>query len=141
MDPQATADDVVMLGNWMVDGEERADLGAFCARELDGWRSGYTAVPYLTPELVRNIARWSGVHIYREGNEVVYADRHFAAIHTGAEPATGELRLPVASPIYDVFGRAVISQGTDTIALDVSPKSTRLYYLGDPAAFRAAVEN
>ncbi len=115
VDPQTAPDDVVMLGNWVVDGEERADLGAFCVRELDGWRSVYAAVPYLTPELMRNIARWSGVHIYREGTEVTYADRHFAAIHTGAEPATGELRLPVASP--------------------------RLYYLGDSAAFQAAVEN
>jgi len=97
-------------------------------------------VPYLTPKLMRNIARWAGVHIYRDADDIMFADRHFVAIHTGAEPATGELHLPRPSPVYDVFERQVVSPGTDTITLDVPPNSTRLYYLGDPAAFRAAVE-
>lgn len=138
--PQAE-DQVVVLGHWVLDGRERDDMAALCVRELPHWRSVYAAVPCLTPELLRNLARWAGVHIYREGNEVLYADRHFICISTGAQAAAGELHLPRSTPVYDVFGRRLVSQGTDTIPLQVPPRSTQLFYLGEAAPFRAAVED
>ncbi|HUS80725.1 MAG TPA: discoidin domain-containing protein, partial [Armatimonadota bacterium] len=122
--PAASAGDVAVLGNWVISGQERTDLAALCARDLGQWRSVYAAVPYLTPRLMRNIARWAGVHVYRDADDIMFADGHFVSIHTGADPATGELHLPRPSPVYDDFERQVVSEATDTIALDVPPNST-----------------
>jgi hypothetical protein len=96
-------------------------------------------VPYLTPELMRRIARYAGVHIYRDSNDILFADRHFVAVHTGAKPATDTLRLPAKTPVYDVFARKVVAPTAESIRLDVPAYSTALYYLGDPVAFEKAV--
>ena len=110
---------------------------------IQNWNmSGYEFRIYrydeLTPELMHNIGRYAGVHVYHEGNEVLFADRHFVALHTGADPATGELKLPDATGVYDVFARTTVAESADTIPLSVKPFSTVLYYLGEPGAFEAA---
>ena len=79
---------------------------------------------------MRNIPRSAGVHVYRDSNDVLFADRHFVAIHTGPTPATGLLKLPRATPVFDVFNAKQIGRNLDAVQLNVSPNSTVLYYLG-----------
>ncbi len=136
VDPQATGPDTRILGHWVLGGKLRPDMGAFCLREMrrDGvrqWASVYSAVPYLSPELLRNIAREAGVHIYRETNGVLFADRHFVAIHTGAQPATDLLRLPLSTTIHDVLNHRTVGRDTASLQLNVPAYSTALYYLGE----------
>lgn len=144
VDPKATQPDTQVLGDWVLDGKLRADLGAFCVRKINekgqNWTSVYSAVPYLSRELLRNLAHAAGVHVYRESNDILFADRYFVAIHTGKTPATDTLKLPRPTPVYDVFGKKLVSPGTDSVKLTVPAYSTVLYYLGDPAKFKAAVE-
>lgn len=145
VDPKATQPDTKVLGDWVLDGKLRPDMAALCVRQVkeksgQQWTSVYNAVPYFSREMLRNLAHLAGVHVYRESNDILFADRNFVAIHTGKDPATDTLKLPRVTPVYDVFGRKVMSPGTDSLKLDVPPYSTALYYLGDPAKFRAAVE-
>ena len=124
--------DATVLGHWVIDDEVQPRMGALCVRDVGEWRSVYAPVPYLNSDLLRNIARWSGAHIYREGSEVLFANREYVALHTGAEPATGELKLPAEATVFDVFAEQTVAQDTDTITLDVPPKSTVLYRLTSP---------
>ncbi len=145
VDPKAAGADTRVLGRWVIDGKQRDEMGAFCVREFAPagkrqWASVYSAVPYLSPELMRAIARWAGVHIYRDSNDVLFADRRFVAVHTGAKPATDLLRLPAKTAVYDVFAGKAVAANADSMRLNVPAYSTALYYLGDPGPFRAAVE-
>jgi len=136
--------DTQVLGRLVLDGEVQPGMAGLCVRALagegGGWNSVYCAVPLLTPELMRSLARFAGVHVYRDSNDILYADRQFVAVHTGATPATDELRLPAVSDVYDVFGRRVVATGVTSFTLDVPAYSTVLYYLGDAQAFARAVE-
>jgi hypothetical protein len=143
VDPKTAGRGTHVLGHWLIEGKVREDMAALCVRTVrrlgkTKWNSVYAAVPYLTPELMRNIARFAGVHIYRDSNEILFAGRHFVALHTGKERATGDLRLPARTTVYDVFAGETAGDNTDTIQLDIDPYSTKLYYLGNPAKFREA---
>lgn len=139
LDP-AAAGNAKIMGHWVVKGQVRPEMGAFAVRELADWTSVYSACPYLSIELMRNLAEMAGVHVYRDADDILYADRHFVAIHTGKEPATDVLRLPQAGPVYDVFNRATVSGKTNEVRLNIPPYSTALYYLGDPAPLVQAIE-
>lgn len=145
VDSKDTDIETKVLGHWVIDGRVRHDMAAICLRTVAGgqnsWHSVYATVPYLSPQLMRNIARFAGVHLYRDSDEVLFASRHFVAIHTGAELATGELYLPNATPVYDVFSHKVVSTDAKTVHLNVAPYSTKLFYLGDPTKFQKAVEH
>lgn len=143
VDPARAGTDTQVLGHLVLDGQVQPQMAGMCVRarsENGGWNSVYCAVPLLTPELMRNLARFAGVHVYRDANDILYADRQFVAVHTGAAPATDELRLPAASDVYDVFGQRVVATGVTSFALDVPAYSTALYYLGDAEAFVRAVD-
>jgi len=139
LDP-AQAGDAKIIGRWVMAGKLRDDMGAFAVRKLPTWTSVYSACPYLSIELMRNLAKMAGVHVYRDANDVLYADRYFVCVHTGGAPAADTLRLPAATPVYDVFGRKLLSQKADSLKLAVPPYTTALYYLGDPAKLETALE-
>ena len=145
LDP-AQAGNAKIIGEWVLSGVEQASrpplpphMGAFALRKLPTWTSVYSACPYLSIELMRNLAKMAGVHVYRDANDILYADRHFVCVHTGDKPAQDTLRLPQASPVYDVFGGKPVSAKADSIKLDVPPYTTALYYLGDPAKLEGAL--
>jgi hypothetical protein len=106
-------------------------MGAFAVRRLPEWTSVYSAVPYLTPEVMRNLAKLAGVHVYRDSNDILYANRHFVVVHTGEEPATDMLRLPRKTDVTEVFSGETLAKGATELKLDVPPYTTRMYYLGE----------
>jgi hypothetical protein len=136
VDPKAASRDAQILGCWADGKAVQENMAALCVRDLrsgphGGWASIYCAVPYLPLEMLRNAARFAGVHVYRDSSDVLFANRHFVAVHTGARPATDELRLPRKTAVYDVFARRTFPPA-DRIPLNVPAYSTVLYYLGDP---------
>lgn len=143
VDVRNTGRDVSVLGHWVLDDRDRPELGALCLRDIreaDGrqWRSVYAAVPLLTPELLRGIAREAGVHLYWEANDIMFADRRFVALHSGSEPLSGVLSLPRSTPVVDVFQRRVIAADAQTVPVTLQPFTTTLFYLGEPRAFLEA---
>jgi hypothetical protein len=129
-----------IIGNWVIDGQPKPDMGGFAIKKLPTWTSVYSPVPYLSIEVMRNLAKMAGVHVYRDSNDILYADRHFVCVHTGAKPATDTLRLPMKTPVYEVFTGKLISPAADNMKLDIPPYTTALYYLGDPAKLQAAMK-
>ena len=84
-DPQAT-----VLGT-MRDGGEPA----FALRDHGAWKSLYLAMLNFGPALFRNIARFAGVHVWCESDDVVYANRSILCLHTATGgPKTVKLPAP-----------------------------------------------
>ena len=147
LDPKATDAQTQTLGHWVIGayggagGQVRPDLGAFAGKKLPAYTSVYSAVPYLSRAVLRNLAKMAGAHVYRDSEDILYANRHFVCVHTGANPATDVLRLPARSPVYDVFNGRLISPSADRFQLQVPAYTTALFYLGDPAPLQKALGN
>ncbi len=125
-------------------------LGAYCkdssgktglaVKQMEGWTSVYSGAMNLPVELLRNILKESGVHIYSENsNDVVYVNANYVGLHSGiAEEKTIKLNGNYA--VYDVINGEWYSMNTDTITFTHDAKETRLFRLSTPDKYRVTVE-
>ena len=51
-------------------------------KRFPGWTSVYLGSPAANAGLLRAVARAAGTHRYVDGDDIVYANRSFVAIHT-----------------------------------------------------------
>ncbi len=86
------------------------------------------AIP-LPDSLLREIARYSGTHVYGEADDLIFADSCSLTVHS-VRPGRRTIRLPGSTPVWDVIERKQISAGTSSLELDVKPPQTRMFYLG-----------
>ena len=109
-----------------------SELPAFVRKEADGFTSYLCGVKALTADIVREVAREAGCHIYDEEGDVLYANRRFITHHAshGGEKV---IRLPRAARITDAYDDTVIAEQSDTI--------TFRSRLGDTRTFRVEYNN
>ncbi|OGV68638.1 MAG: hypothetical protein A3K19_14830 [Lentisphaerae bacterium RIFOXYB12_FULL_65_16] len=144
VDTSQPGTDTLALASWVLDGQPRPDMAALCVRRVTGdaagdWNSVYAAIPYLTPDLLRGMAKFAGVHAYIDSTDVLFADRHFLAIHTGKDGMAGPVRLPSRTSVYDVFAGKPVADSAESVTVRIEPFATALYYLGDPQPFATAM--
>ncbi len=123
--PVVHADDpeVKVLGR-LPDGT-RAGL---VVRRFPGWTSVFSAAPVLPAGLLRNLARSAGVHLYTEGDEVVYANRGILAVNVNAGgPRT--LHLPRPARVTELFTGKVLGDKVQQFTADIPAKGTALYHV------------
>jgi hypothetical protein len=99
----------------------------FAVKEFPGWRSVYSAAPNIPANVLRNIARYAGVHIYSDAGDVLYANKSLLGVHA-LEGGARVFRLPArAKSVDDVFGRTTIAKGVSEFETVLQPRSTGLY--------------
>jgi beta-galactosidase len=99
-------------------------------KTFPGWTSIYVAAPNLPAALLRGIARFSGVHLYNEAGDVLYATRELLGVHS-VSGGDRTFRLPrEVEVVYDLFERRVVAQDADQFRVLLRPASTALYYTG-----------
>lgn len=109
-------------------------LGRFCSDgkaalafvERDGVKSVYAATPVVQAELLRAVARLAGCHVYADGDDVLYANEHFVAIHA-ARDGVRRIRFARKCSPYEMYERR--SYGNNVEAIDVKLRlgETRLW--------------
>lgn len=52
----------------------------FVVKDFGDWISIYMSNPMLPKEVLRNIAKIAGIHVYVESGELVYGNKHFLSI-------------------------------------------------------------
>ena len=102
-----------------------------------GFVSIYSVAPALPARLLRNIARQAGVHVYDDGNDVLYGGRRILALWP-KEPGRRTLRFPTETSLYDLLTKEQLAQGVREleVSLPGSPGAghgapVALYFLGD----------
>jgi hypothetical protein len=85
------------------------------------------AIP-LPARLLRNVARYSGTHVYCETDDVIFADGATVAIHATA-PGPRSILLPRRCDVIDVVTGAAAGKSIDTIRFDVKDPITRWFSL------------
>ncbi len=103
---------------------------AFAARDLGAWKSAYCAVPRMTTDLLRGVARWAGVHLYCEQDVVMDADNRLLMLHSGWD---GDRELAIALPqpttVTDAWTGETLCTNADRLTVALPECSTRLLRL------------
>jgi len=99
-------------------------------RAFPEWTSIYVAAPNLPAALLRGIARFSGVHLYNEAGDVLYATRELLGVHT-VSGGDRTFTLPrEVEVVYDLFERRAIAHNTNQFRVKLLPASTASYFTG-----------
>jgi len=101
------------------------DAPGLVVKEYPDWTSIYVAVPNIPPKLLRNIARYAGVHIYSNENDVVFANERIIAIHT-RHPGRRNIQLPRRCNVYDAWSGKLLAKDTSRCELDMEKNETYL---------------
>ena len=109
--------------------ECKSGMPGLVAKERDGVKTVYCATRFIPARILRNIARWAGVHVYIKEDDGIYANKSFFCLHTNL---SGEktIRFPRKTDVYDVFEEKQIAEGVDGLMLNLPEKHTVLYFLG-----------
>jgi len=106
----------------------------FAVKEFDDRRSVWIGAPSVPPNVLRGIARYAGVHIYSEAEDVLYVDRQFIGIYA-LKPGERRIALPQPSDVVEAFTGRLVAEATTDFTDLVSPHETRLYYIGPKENF------
>ena len=89
----------------------------------------YLAVPALTSELLRALARIAGVHLYTQVDAAVWADGNLTSIHV---PTDGplEVAMPHAGTVTDIYSGRTFGAGP-TVTIPARKGETLMLRCGD----------
>lgn len=122
-EPQAA-----VLGTAVIN-QGRCEPG-FVLRQEDDWASAYTAAPGPPPGILRELARYAGVHIYSESEDVLYANNHYVALHT-VRSEVKTIRLPRCADVWEAYSGRRVARACTHFEDAMQAGSTHLYYYGD----------
>lgn len=112
----------------------------FVVKEFPGWRSIYSAAPNIPAQVLRGIARYAGAHIYNDQGDTLYATPNLLALHTAAG-GERSISLPgQAEVVYDLFGKRIVAERSDTFEISLAPASTGFYFTGDRQLLRSLAD-
>ena len=125
--PAYTADDkdAQNLGYFLDTGNP-----ALSVKKCDGYTSIYCGSKYISADVLREIARFAGCHIYEETGDVIYANRQYLT-HHAASSGKKVLTLPSKRRVTDAYTGEDFGV-TEKIELDVLRGETRMFRLEEP---------
>jgi len=98
---------------------------AIARRQEAGFTSVYVGTFWAPAQLLANIAREAGVHLYAEPGTIVTTDGRFLAV-TSARGAAVPIELRHASHVQNTLDGAPVVRGATRFALDLQPGACRL---------------
>jgi hypothetical protein len=107
---------------------------ALAARQVGRGRALFCGSHILPPDLLRNIARAAGVHIYSDSGDVLTANDNFVMLHTSTA-GDKTITLPRRADVVDVYEGRVLFRDVATFTLNEAAQTTRLLYAGDAGEF------
>lgn len=122
--PAADASGTTVIGRY-------ADTGdpAMVSRKFADWTSVYVPMTPVPAEVLREIFRDAGVHIYLESNDNLAANAAWLCI-TAPEAGTKTVKLPEALDVYDVTGDTLIGRRLTEFQLPMQEKETKILAVG-----------
>jgi hypothetical protein len=88
----------------------------------------FTAAVPLPSRFLRNLARFSGTHVYDDEDDVVYADTSMVAVHA-VKPGPRAIHLPGRFRVRDVVSGKCRPRATEAIRFRVTGPVTRWFTL------------
>lgn len=101
---------------------------ALTIKEVDGFRSIYCASKYLCSDVMREIARYAGCHIYVENNDILYANKNYVVLHA-AKSGDKTIMLPRPASAYEVYEEQYYSENSCEIKCTMLKGETKMFEL------------
>jgi hypothetical protein len=99
-------------------------------KEMGTWHSIYSAAPVLSWELMRNIARWAGVHLYNEMGDMVWANDRFLAIYSQSK-GIHPIHFPMTTDVTDAYQDKILAKQVKQLDIPMNRWETRLLIFGE----------
>jgi len=90
------------------------------------WTAVFSSAPMLPTQLMRNIAKYAGVHTYIDTEDVVWASKSLVAVCV-KDAGKRTVRLPEKSDVCDLYSGAVIGKDVDRFEADFADHATRVF--------------
>ncbi|OPZ83171.1 MAG: hypothetical protein BWY76_02401 [bacterium ADurb.Bin429] len=103
--------------------------GLFLADRCTHSLAWSVAMP-LPGNLLRELARAGGCHVWDDDDDVVMASDTIAALHA-VKPGPRTLKLPTPRTVWDLFSGEKLGDSLTEIQMTVTPPHTRVFYFGD----------
>lgn len=98
----------------------------FAFKQEHDHRILFSAVPGLPGHVLRGVAKTSGVHIYVDSDDIVYANTHFICIHAKSA-GVKNISLPFFAVVIDVLeGYKILATGK-SFCIELEQYETRLF--------------
>ncbi len=105
---------------------KKAGLGI---KDMGSWTSIYSAAPCITVDVLRNILKMTGCHIYSESNgDIVYNNSNYVALHS-SDSGEKTISLPENHSVYDVYEEKFVSMDTNKFTYYSEQNDTHIFRL------------
>ena len=101
---------------------------AIAIKENDGYNAVYYGAKYITADMVREFARFAGVHIYDEDGHVFTANKNYLSIHA-ARSGEVKIKLPEPRTAFEVYEERNYCENSDTITFNIKKGETKTFRL------------
>ena len=106
----------------------RSDAVGLARKRHPEWTSVFSSAPCLPTNLLRELLRQAGVHIYAEGGDVIYANQSMLAI-SASSSGMKTLTLPRPGPLVDALdGTAIETDADGRATLALKRHETRIFW-------------
>ena len=100
---------------------------AFAYKKFKNWNSVYWGIPSIDHNLLRNIAKFAGVHIYWDAPVASFqAGGDFICLHAEKDGAKSRLKLPGNYDIIDAVSNKKLKKSSNYIDINLKPFETRI---------------
>lgn len=101
-------------------------------KDMGKWTSVYSTAPCLTVDMLRNLLKMTGCHIYSESNgDVVYNNSNYVALHS-SDAGNKTITLPENHSVYDVYEEKFVSMDTNSFTYFSEQNDTHIFRLLTP---------
>ena len=114
-----------------------ADNDDVAVAEKDG--SFFYGGTDLDRDFLRMVARSSGVHIFLEEDDNLYASRDVVSIHAN-HAGRKTVRLPRRCDVVDLYSGEVVARDADSFEIEMAAFETRVFLTGDADVILPALE-
>ena len=114
-----------VLGRYRINGKT-----AMAMKRYRGFCSVYCAAHVLRAELLASLAEYSGCHLFLKGDDCLYANENFVAIHaltTGMKV----IRFKRQCNPYEVYEKRFYGNATQEIQLEMRKGETKMFCIAD----------
>ncbi|RRJ99040.1 hypothetical protein Ga0100230_012295 [Opitutaceae bacterium TAV3] len=106
-------------------------------RQATGAAEYWSGVLVLPAEMLRDMAREAGCHLFTDTSEIVSASRSFLSCHV-AVAGERTFRLRRKSDVVDAITGELVARQALTFTASIAAFDTKLYFLGDAAEWHQA---
>ena len=98
-------------------------------KKQDGFTSIYCTAQVISSDLLASLADYAGCHLFLHGDDVLYANESFVAIHASSD---GEKTIRFKAPCspFEVYEKRSYGQAVDQITVNMQRGETLMWYLG-----------